>query len=59
MANRNPNDENTAERDSSPDSEDAAAVHPTDDEEASKDEKDDTVDETSADSYPASDPPSW
>lgn len=59
MANQNPDEGNTAERERASDTEDAAAVHPTDDEERSKDDKDQTVDETSEDSYPASDPPSW
>jgi hypothetical protein len=39
--------------------EDAAAVHPTDDEEQDRKKRDDSVDESSADSFPSSDPPSW
>jgi hypothetical protein len=45
------------ERASNPD--DVAAKHPTKDEEQSKEERDESVDESSADSFPGSDPPSW
>ena len=36
-----------------------AATHPTKDEDQEKDERDDAIDESSADSFPSSDPPSW
>lgn len=39
--------------------EDVAATHPTKEEDQSKEEKDDAVDEASADSFPTSDAPSW
>lgn len=37
----------------------AAAKHPTDDEEQDGKRRDDAVDESSADSFPSSDAPSW
>lgn len=45
------------ERASNP--EDIAATHPTEDEDQNKEERDDAADETSADSFPSSDAPSW
>ncbi len=39
--------------------EDVAAKHPTKDEEQSAGERDDAVDEASADSFPSSDAPAW
>lgn len=38
---------------------DPAAAHPTKEENQDEDERDEAVDEVSADSFPSSDPPSW
>ena len=39
--------------------EDAAAAHPTKEESQDEEERDDAIEEASADSFPSSDPPSW
>jgi hypothetical protein len=38
---------------------DAAATHPTKDEDQDESERDDAAEEAAEDSFPASDPPSW